>query len=120
VEKVAESYGRMIARLRKERGWTQQDLADHAGVGKRTVQSIEAGESKKPQQAKVDAIARALDIEGSPEEAARRWTKDIETFRDVVGAYLAALPEADRKDAMARILGSMFSAPVNGSLTENS
>lgn len=110
VEKVAESYGRMIARLRDERGWTQKELSARADMPLRTLQAIEGGKTKRPQEANRDALARVLEIEGSPEEASQRWTRDIETFRDVVGAYLAAMPEADRKDAMARILGVMFTA----------
>ena len=32
-----------LRELRGERGWTQQDLADRAGVSRQTIHSIESG-----------------------------------------------------------------------------
>lgn len=29
--------------LRAERGWTQQELADHAGVSRQTIHAVESG-----------------------------------------------------------------------------
>lgn len=107
---MSETYGQQVVRLRKARGWNQQDLADQLGMSLRAIQAIEAGETAKPQRATRDAIARVLEIEGSPEGAAQEWTQDIETFRDVIAAYLAALPERDRKAAMNRFFRIMFPA----------
>ena len=40
---VAENLGRRIARLRAERGWTQQDLAGRLAVSRVAVSHLEAG-----------------------------------------------------------------------------
>ena len=42
---ILAEIGRRVARLRIERGFTQADLADQAGIGKRTLERLEAGES---------------------------------------------------------------------------
>jgi transcriptional regulator with XRE-family HTH domain len=42
---VLEEIGRRLARRRLDRDLTQADLAREAGVGKRTVERVEAGES---------------------------------------------------------------------------
>lgn len=42
--KLVQTVARQIARLRRERGWTQETLAERADVSPRYVQLIEAGE----------------------------------------------------------------------------
>jgi transcriptional regulator with XRE-family HTH domain len=44
-EAVLAELGKRLARLRIELSWTQARLADRAGVGKRTVERLENGES---------------------------------------------------------------------------
>jgi len=54
------------AQCRGARGlldWTQQDLADRAGVGIVTVRQVEAG-FNKPRRATLEVIARALESAG--------------------------------------------------------
>lgn len=54
------------AQCRAARGlldWTQQDLADHAGVGIVTVRQLEAG-SGDPRRATLDVVKRALQEAG--------------------------------------------------------
>jgi len=43
--------------------WSQQDLADHAGVGIVTVRQLEAG-VHKPRRATLDVVRRALETGG--------------------------------------------------------
>ncbi|MFJ4220252.1 helix-turn-helix transcriptional regulator [Curtobacterium luteum] len=49
-----------IAALRRERGWTQEHLAETSGIAVRTVQRLEAG--KEASLETLGAIARALDV----------------------------------------------------------
>ena len=59
----------ILKRLRKQRGWSQEELARNARVGKKTIQRIEAGEdpvrSTEPHGSTVAKIAKAL---GQPVE----------------------------------------------------
>ena len=72
-EAALGELGRRLAALRLNRGWTQAELAAAAGVSKRTVERLEAGEST--QLANVIRALRALErLEGLdallPEEPA--------------------------------------------------
>lgn len=49
-----------IAALRGERGWSQEDLAQAAGVSTRTIQRLESGTPPAPDTAK--AVAAAFDL----------------------------------------------------------
>lgn len=44
-------------------GWSQQDLADHAGVGIVTVRQLEAG-VHTPRRATLEVVGRALETAG--------------------------------------------------------
>lgn len=57
---VLEEIGHRLSRLRIKRGLTQASLAKEAGVSKRTVERIEAGEST--QSSTLVRIMRTLDI----------------------------------------------------------
>lgn len=51
-----------VVRLRKQKGWTQQELADNAGVSLRTIQSIEAAGAEALPHATMQPIADALGV----------------------------------------------------------
>ena len=60
--RLAQEYGAAPLRLRAWRAYralTQQELADRAGVSRRTVVALEAG-SQRPHPATVRALAAAL------------------------------------------------------------
>jgi len=44
-EAILEEFGQRLARRRLDQGLTQAELAEQAGVGKRTVERVEAGGS---------------------------------------------------------------------------
>ena len=59
-EALLEELGRRLARQRIAMELTQADLADRAGISKRTVERVEAGEST--QTATLISILRILDL----------------------------------------------------------
>lgn len=52
----------MIQELRKEKGWSQTELARRAGVKQGVLSDIESGKTKNPRSDTLAAIALALDV----------------------------------------------------------
>ena len=55
-----ESFGDVIRRERVARGWSQQRLANAAGLNRSHVTTIETGKIEMPQYDTVQALAKAL------------------------------------------------------------
>ena len=55
------TFGRRLAAARRARGWTQEKLADRAGLSRGTV-SVHELARHKPQWDTVHALAAALDM----------------------------------------------------------
>ena len=58
----SEASGARVSELRKERGWTQDQLAHASGVTQKTISRIENGHNQ-PRPETIAALARALDVE---------------------------------------------------------
>ena len=58
----AEDLGRAIRRVRRDRGWTQQDLGLRTGADRRYVAKIERGRSSRLLDLVLDLL-RVLDLE---------------------------------------------------------
>jgi len=54
-------FGKRIRALRKERGWTQIDLAVHTGVGRVFISDVERGK-KEPCVRTIEILAMAFDL----------------------------------------------------------
>jgi transcriptional regulator with XRE-family HTH domain len=52
-----------IAALRRLRGWTQEELAEHSGLSVRTIRNIELGRIQNPRRSSVEQLVKALGIE---------------------------------------------------------
>ena len=52
-----------IRELREKKGWTQQELADKAGLYQATISNLESGRSRRIEFDKLDAIAEALGVQ---------------------------------------------------------
>lgn len=88
---------RGIARLRKERGWTQANLAEAADVSLQFLAALEQG-AKTPSLETLDALARAFSVPVSElfaagEAAEAKGASRGEPSRAVLAA-VKALPEA--------------------------
>lgn len=59
-EAVLAEFGRRVTQLRIDRGMTQADLSRKAGVGKRTLERLEAGETTQTRT--LFRIFRELDL----------------------------------------------------------
>lgn len=94
----ANDLARRVQRERTRRGWTQQEVADRAGISKRTYQNFEAG-TTSPQGANLRAILEALEMSTEQEDIAEAtresWRGSTRVIVDVIGAYLETLDEED-------------------------
>ena len=61
-EEISRSLGRRVATLRADLGWTQQELADRAGVSRVAVSHIEAG-LREPGERTVALLAGIFKLE---------------------------------------------------------
>ena len=115
-------YAARLKALRKEKGLTQQDVADRLGVNKQTVSGYERG-VRKPDFERLDALAELFDVSiaylvGSQDERGEypkhgdadviletaRPSSDLERDRArVLQAYIDATAEI--QEAVRRVLG---------------
>ena len=71
-------FGTLLRRLRRDRGMTQEELAERAGISVRTVSDLERGSSQTPYRGTIGELAAALQLEpadrepSSPPAAAER------------------------------------------------
>lgn len=90
---------------RKAKGMNLKDVAEAAGVSTTTISTL-ANAKSMPQRANRAAIARVLgeDIfdDGLADEARLGWPEDVQTYTEVLGQYLAALPPSKRAEVMGR------------------
>jgi len=56
---VPKRWGDTLKRRRLERGWTQQALADRAGVARNTIARLETG-NRRPSFQMLERLARAF------------------------------------------------------------
>lgn len=61
-EPIPGSLGAVIRQLRKDRNWSQEDLAEAAGIDQNDVSRVETGKSRKPQEQTLLGIAEALGL----------------------------------------------------------
>jgi predicted ATPase/DNA-binding XRE family transcriptional regulator len=57
-------FAELVREYRLALGWTQEELAERAGVSPRGVRALEAGERRVPQRETVRLLAEALGLEG--------------------------------------------------------
>lgn len=63
-----QTLGLRISRLRKDKGWTQKDLADKAGITQNQVSRIEK-DKMQPRRSTIQALAKSFGIKSDDLEA---------------------------------------------------
>lgn len=98
-----EGVGARIKALRLERGWSQAQLAEEAGVSARTVFSVENGEHVS-QPAKLRAILDALDVAPEPSVTLPEgMPEDVAVFVRVAAQRLSVLTEDERTAVLMQL-----------------
>ncbi|MCB2075497.1 MAG: helix-turn-helix transcriptional regulator [Novosphingobium sp.] len=59
---ICTRLGRNVRRLREEKGWSQEDYADRAGIHRTYVSDIERGK-RNPTVTVVEKLAKPLEVE---------------------------------------------------------
>ena len=58
---IRQRLGRNVRRLREEKGWSQEDYADRAGIHRTYVSDIERGK-RNPTVTVVERLAKPLEV----------------------------------------------------------
>ena len=58
---IRQCLGRNVRRLREEKGWSQEDYADRAGIHRTYVSDIERGK-RNPTVTVVEKLAKPLEV----------------------------------------------------------
>jgi transcriptional regulator with XRE-family HTH domain len=70
-------FGSLLRELRRAAGLTQEELAERARVGVRTLRDLETGRTARPQRSTVDLLAVARDLDETERKdfvvASRGW-----------------------------------------------
>jgi len=103
----AENIGKNIRRLRLERGWTQQDLANKLGTTQKTVTAYECG-TRYPTAEKIPVIANLFgvsinDLYGATVPPKRRKAKNPRLWKRF--QQVEQLPETDKRSVFRTIEG---------------
>ena len=107
--------GKMISKVRKDRGYSQQQLADKLNLSKQAVSNYEMGK-REPDYVTLEAIADALNVPMtmliSPEEQERALNEiyasyqteippvEIDTIEFALSGEIRKLSEAGKKDVL--------------------
>ena len=101
-----------VRERRRERGWTQEDMANRAGISVRAYQNFETGHGR-PQTANLQAILRAAELEADGlgvEGAATRegWRPAIKVYLDTLGAYLETMTDEELDEYIVTSVREIF------------
>ena len=96
------SLGERLRCRRRQKGWTQDQLAAHAGTNQAVIQKIENGRSLRPR--KINEIASALEVTPSWLMFGEETSSNLNTEARTAAEAWARLPEPFRSRIRAEIL----------------
>lgn len=102
---------------RRRQGWTQEDVAEKAGMKLRAYQNFEGGHSW-PQPANLRGILIAVGLDAAGEEhpeaprvvAGTEWPRDVDVFLSMLGAFLMTMTEDQRLGVIHDLTRQVFEA----------
>lgn len=109
-ESEREEFGQEIRDMRGARGWTQAELAERAGVSKRTIGNLERGEVEL-QPGKLRAVLDALGYKRREQP----WSREVDAFLQMAGYRLSTMPLEEQETrilAITKYLLGDSSAPL--------
>ena len=114
-------FGELVKAYRKQRGWTQEQLAEHWGHSRAYVAQIEKGRRKLDSASQVVRLADVLDIPQEKLEAIGRgipqWEHKTLSSQEADSAILQMLLEPGRD--MVKLAYMVWLADQNKSVEEN-
>lgn len=110
-EEQRKALGERVRDARRSRGWSQDKLADAAGVTPNTVLAIENA-TRQTQASKLTRVLTALGMETPPDDSLSLdgVPEDVRVFLTVVAARMKALNENER----ALILSKVYPFLIQG------
>ncbi|GAB2677485.1 helix-turn-helix domain-containing protein [Thalassiella azotivora] len=101
-EQQRAAVAAQIRQERKRRGWSQEKLADTAGVAKNTVNAMENGRSVRP--GNLRAVLDALEIDPLAERGPTPADDDAEFGAEIIRQWLRQQPEDQRARAIKDLM----------------
>ena len=103
-EEQRKALGERVRDVRKARGWSQERLAEEAGVTPNTVLAIEKG-TRQTQPGKLTRVLTTLGMETPPDDSLSLdgVPEDVRVFLSVVAARLKVLDENERALILSRV-----------------
>lgn len=126
VSSLSETLGFNIKRLRKVKGFSQENLAETIGASRDTIARLEAGNSGFTLNT-IENLSKALscgeldffrdkDFEPSPREAVEVLARFVQQFDGVPASVLNALSEVEWDREMELLIGAAIKGTVTGDL----
>ncbi|MEV7621544.1 helix-turn-helix domain-containing protein [Actinoplanes sp. NPDC089786] len=107
-------FGAMLGGHRRQARLTQDELAQRAGVGVRTVRDLERGRASRPQRTTVELLANALALTGADRHAFLLAARGQSADPIPAQRYVRLPPSAELigRDADAAELADLLTGPV--------
>lgn len=92
-------YGQLIADIRKDKGMTQEALAERSGVTSRTIRNIETGDNAGQADKLIRLlIALDIDLDGT------LWTADVHRYTSMLAPLIHAIHPDHRLAAVTDLM----------------